>query len=226
MYKLFNFYRNELSNYNLVYKHIKKWYYIFIFSMIILFLILMFIIIACKSNTIKMFSYLAVAILCWIIINANRKKVERIIELKYSDINENNISKSNHIYEYKKNKIKAKINELFSDNIDVLHKLKEMLESESDKLKTKIPVKASAFVVAFVPLWTQLIGWIFKNIQVLDEALKLFYSIFSLIIVVIIFIGMLKMFYEDIIIDIIDRDSYKMKQLARLIDEIILDKFE
>lgn len=103
-----------------------------------------------------------------------------------------------------------------------VEKLISIYEKLSENLKFKIPVIPSVFVMLFIPLWSQFIGWIYKNISNFEEGLKLFCMFTVAILTISIILLIIKSFFENTFIGFINKDYYNMKTLIRRLEDILL----
>lgn len=223
MYELFNYYKKELNNYYLIFRFIKPWLVGLIIITCLLGLTVIAVTLISKSALYEFISIVLFIPLFWVSLHFFSQKANKVIAKRYGIIHKGSTIGGDAFYNYKKVKVKNKLGRLCQDNSEAIQNLKTRLESESENIKVKIPTIPSVLAILFVPLWTQFIGWVFKNVTSYNEGMQVFGSILAVIIVVTGSLVMIKMFFESVVLETMNRDSYKMRQLARILDDILLE---
>ncbi|NLL06839.1 MAG: hypothetical protein GX270_13880 [Clostridiaceae bacterium] len=126
------------------------------------------------------------------------------------------------VYDIIQAKIVDKLIELNWYTPSKVEKLITRYEKHAESLKFKIPVIPSVFVVLFIPLWSQFIAWVFKYVSTFEQGIKAFGTFTVAIITVAIVLCMIKLYFENTFLEFINRDYYRMKNLARRLEDILL----
>lgn len=119
-------------------------------------------------------------------------------------------------------KIVDKLIELNWYTSSKVEKLISRYEKHAENLKFKIPIIPSVFVILFIPLWSQFVGWKYKNITTYEEGMRTFYSFTAAILTVAVVLLMIKSFFENTFLGFLNRDYSSMKSLARILEDILL----
>ncbi|QHE60394.1 hypothetical protein FHE72_04565 [Rossellomorea vietnamensis] len=215
-----SFYKKELGVWSLVYKNMNKLgltVYIFFFLLfIILFLWTILI-----QNILFIFLLLFLVFLEGTILNKHNK---RILEKKHQIlIVEQGVVWGGLPLAKRKSEMLERfvIKKLDSEN--QLKKLIDVLNKEAERRKFSGIFVRGLGVGLFIPLWNYFIRWLFGNeIANVNMALVLFLSVCLLIIVIIYIASMLKM----IVMDLFDRDSTRIKDLANMLEDISIKELD
>lgn len=223
MYELFNYYKKELSDYNLIFKYMNFWFNGLIIVTGLLGLITIAVTLISKNGLLKFMAIIIFFSLFWLILYLFGQKANVVIAKRYNIVHKGFKIGGDEFYKYKKGKVKNKLDITYQTNPELIQRLKERLENESENIKVKIPPIPAIFVILFVPLWTQFMGWVFKNITSFNEGMQVFVSTLIVIIIITASLVMINKFFESIILESMNRDSYKMKQLARMLEDILIE---
>ncbi len=126
------------------------------------------------------------------------------------------------VYDIIQAKLLDKLIELNWYTPSKVEKLITRYEKHAESLKFKIPVIPSVFVLLFIPLWSQFITWAFKYVSTFEQGIKAFGTFTVAIITVAIVLCMIKLYFENTLLEFINRDYYRMKNLARRLEDILL----
>ncbi len=126
------------------------------------------------------------------------------------------------VYDIVQAKIVDKLIELNWYTTSKVEKLITRYEKHAESQKFKVPVIPSVFVMLFIPLWSQFIGWIYKGITTYEEGMRTFYTFTAVIITIAVVLLMIKSFFKNIFLEFINRDYFRMKTLARRLEDILL----
>lgn len=97
----------------------------------------------------------------------------------------------------------------------------EIVFKDARAFKFKLPITLSIFAALIIPLWNNFLIWNYKEIKTLDIALITSLFIFiSLIFMSIILINIEKFLMDNIF----NKEYYKMKELAELLDQIYYEE--
>jgi|GEM_PF-5432090 len=230
IYLLLKFYKEELSTYNIVFKHMKFWFYTLILSPIISGSIV--VLFSIRNNQFYqkslLFSILVSLFIVSIPFNISAKKIaEKLLKVSSDELMWNSYKVIYALRKKRKEELYDYINEIHKNiNLEDIKKLSELASCTAEESKTKFPLIPSIFAALFISLWNNFITWIYKyeNIKLFDDALDIFISISLLLIVLIILLISIKMLLNEIVEDLINKDSKKMKELSELLKEIYEDK--
>jgi len=226
LYQVFEYYKKELSMYNLVFKLFKFWFYCLLIFPFICGTTVVFISVIYK----KLFTYaffisiILPFVILFIIVNEKAKKVvKKNFGVSSKEIMWNSYDVLFVIRKHEKALLLNYLKDIDSGigEIDI-KELSEAALIEAESLKTKFPIIPSFFAALFVSLWNNFFAWVYKfeNIKNFNSAIQIF-SIATLAILMIIglFI-MISMVYNSIKEDIFDKDQKKMKAFSQLLKEI------
>ncbi len=230
LYPLFNFYKHELSTYNLVFKHMRFWFYLFLIIPIALFILLILSFVFFNNYLISVITSVFMFSINFGLYTIFNKKAKAVVKAKYNISPDGRAWNSPNVLLVLRKHEKKRLLEYISkandqrDNID-LKNLSESALSESERMKVKFPVVPSVFATIFVSLLNNFFGWLFKqdSLNSITDAVILLgiisYCIFVLIMLYIMFSSV----YSTIRDDILNRDSRKMKMLSEIIKELDID---
>jgi len=208
------FYKKELSPLKLVFSEIKGVWYLFAMTSIgtmVLFGISEYL----KWPEAIKLVFAACYIVLFLYTNHSAKKV---LNRKY------NITSEGFLWsgtEYNKMRLMLLRNYLIERNLLTKEKLEliiELLYKRSDNTKQSDLIGVGLFLALFIPVWSQFVGWLYRNPFPLDQALTLLGII---IVVLVIVIGFLKMI-QTVILDFTARKRETMRNVATLLEEILL----
>lgn len=102
---------------------------------------------------------------------------------------------------------------------DKIKLLIELLYKRSEKNQSAGLVGAGLLLAIFIPLWTQFLNWLFKIPVTIEQVFQLFASIFLIISMIVVDLHMIQM----MAIDILDRERKNVRDLARMLEELLLE---
>lgn len=229
LYQVFEFYKKELSMYNLVFKFLKFWSYcLIIFPFICGAVVVLISIVQNEFFTFAFFiSMILPFVILFIVVN---KKAKQVVKNNYGvsskEIMWNSYDVLFVIRKYEKDLLLNYLKNIDSsiDEVDV-KELSEAASIEAERLKTKFPIIPSFFAALFISLWNNFFSWLYKseNIKDFNFAIQVF-TIATLVILMLIglFIMMLTL-YDSLREDIFDKEQKRMKALSQLLKELYDD---
>lgn len=226
LFQIYDYYKKELGNENLVFKTIKFWLY----SIFILPIIYGIAIVLTSINNSVFFTLvffvsmiLSIVLLFFIVNNKAKKVINRYYGIPYKKGMWNSNDALIIIRKHEKEMMLKYLKEIDNkiDEIDI-KELSDSATIEAENLKTKFPIIPSFFAALFISLWNNFLSWIYKSdvIENLNSAILIF-SITSLVILMIIVLYiMVSTLYVSIKDEFIDKEQKKMRAFSKLLKEI------
>lgn len=229
IYDMLYYYKKNFSTYNLVFKHIKYWHFLFITSPFVFSSIVIVVSFTHRRFYEKILcaSILIPFILLFIVINRKAKKVVNELYGVSSELfmwNSPRVLRKIYSFE-KEEMLKYLREENEAIEIEELKKMSETAASEAKKFETKFPLIPSFFAALFISLWNNFFGWIYstENMKSLDLALSILGNMTVLIIMIIGLYIMIRGGFGLILHDILNRENKLMLNLSRLLKDICDD---
>ncbi|MTI83454.1 MAG: hypothetical protein FH756_06000 [Firmicutes bacterium] len=213
---ILNYYKKELSNYNLVFKHIKYWFYI---------ILILEALSGCVTLWLffyKKFILLPATIVIFIalmyILNVKAKKV---IEEKYNIPQKRFLWGDNQFFKFKVSKLEKYLNQNNITSQEQLKTIAELFRKRARERKIPNIILPGALISFFVPIWNQFLSWLYNNEVITFEDALLILLLFLL---TIISIAIPLIQVRSTILDILNHNSNLMKGLADIMDELSFQK--
>ncbi len=227
MYSLYEYYKKISGLYNLVFRYIPIPFFGVIIFNIITALVGIFIMFKMFIGNSWAQFFVSIAFIAlffaslWFLALSSR----RVLRSKYKT-DTKGINIGTGVYGVIQTKITDKLIELNWYTPSKVEKLAIRYEKQAENLKFKIPVIPSVFVMLFIPLWTQFIGWIYRNVNTFEEGMKIFCVFAVIIVTVAVVLLVIKSFFENVFLEFLNRDYYLMKNLSRRLEDIFLEMNE
>lgn len=227
IYQLLEFYKKELSIYNRVFRHMKFWYLIFILSPFISGIMVIFL--SVQNNKFYGNLFLASIIITPFIASIPfnciaKKTVKQLYDVSSNEYMWNSYEVINKLRQDSKEKLYEYVQKVDkeTDKADI-ERLSQIALKEAENFQIKFPIIPSIFAALFISLWNNFINWIYENIELFDDAFRIF-AFFSILLALLAgVLIMIKSFLNIIIKDIINKDFSTMKNLSELLGEISED---
>lgn len=229
LYQLIDFNHKEISNYNLVFKHSKWTYYLFITFFIMFFISLFFVILAIINHKFIITSIiislliLGIGLLLFLKLNSNAKK---ILEEKYSITSNNFLWNNSDYFKMRKDII---IDYLKENNLYHKDKLKLLIDLLNKEYRNGLPkpyITSGVLVSLLLPLWVSFINKSFEYVNTTETVYTTFNSLIAIALAIFVCIFVIRLMYtsyREIFIDILYKKNINTKHLAQEIEHIILE---
>lgn len=222
MYEIFEFYKKELSKYNLIFSHLKIQFVGTWIITGILFIASITVSAINNNSKITLISYGLFLIIFSILMILLAIRSNKILMDKYQIKNDSFKFGGLKYREFKRNKLNQKLFEKKIIGPEKVKRLIDFYEIEAESKKVKFPIIPSVFLILFVPLWTQYMSFEFKNAAP-EQGSNILGFYFAVIIFITVAISILKLFFNSTVFEIINRDYYKMKSFVSYLKEIYLE---
>lgn len=208
------FYDRKLSAYNLIFKHMKFTYYMFIFSGTLL-IFNLFPVIFMKYLILKitLCIFIALFIIFFVLLNIQAKK---IIKSKFLIDQRNFIWGGEDLYNKRVSMLKEFLDQSGINSMKKIEELLKLLNKEADNRKFTWIIIPGTFLAFTVPLWNHILGLFLKNLD--DFNIVLAYGI-VLTFFVLLFVVVYSML-KSVLSEIVDRPSKKIKEIEGLVENI------
>lgn len=231
LYLLYEFYRKQLSTYNLVMRHLKLRLalllsipFIFMFASLFTFYKYKNVFIALLPiiPTIALF-----ALLYFAVNNKAKSVVKKIYNISSEDHEWNSPKVLIALRRYEKDRLCTELKQVdpCSDEHDI-KELSEAAKNESEKIKFKFPVIPSFIAALFISLWNNFFNWVYRSddIKTINDAVLIFLIPLLLLISIISFYMMISPFLNLVKEDLFNREEKKMREFSEILNEIYKDK--
>lgn len=233
--QLLKYYKNKVTAYGLVFKHMKFTYTASVFFVGIIFIYLpMASVISLLSIFLQFeskhtFYYLILLIVLFLIMSVLlgklNKKAKTILERKYAiTVKEKHWRSSEfNILQIKKLTDYLKANKF--DSEDKVRQLINILNKEIERRKFPAFIAPGIFLSLFLPIWIQLLNKIFGNIDEFPDAFATMLFLIFIMCILIGFISFIKWFYTQLIDIMFLSEVSLIKKLIGNLEELILLEF-
>lgn len=222
---LFDFFNEKLSGKGLVFKYIKTWYYGFLVSSALLIIVGTTMQIILKNILHRGITFIAFFLVFAGIILSFNFKVKKTLKNKYGITYKKFLWNGNEFQNLRRNKLQEYLKSKSFFKSEKIKLLIEIYNREAGVAKVNFPVVPSIFVVLFVPLWNNLISWLYKqnDINTLEQALEIFGVIFLVIVMITWAVMMAKEVFGSLFEDLMNSKYRKMKNLCKLLEDVKYD---
>lgn len=209
--EIYLFYKNDLSYYNMVFKYNKSYYFGFILLVLISFISALVIIFLEKYFLIAI--PLLVIMISFLLTN---HKFKEVIKNKYNLSQNNFLWGGKEFINFRTEKLKKYLSERDINSELQTKILLNILNKRIDN--KKLPeLFLPGFTLSFIiPLWYHFTSFVFNNINEINEAIIVFLTLLIIIISFAFAIGQIKI----TVLDLLNSDTNKLKELARNIEDI------
>lgn len=223
--ELYDFFNEKLSGKGLIFNYIKVWYYGFLVSTILVGITGVILLIGFRKSVyqgiilITLFSVFAVII--YVFNNRTKKYLKDTYDIKPKKFmwngNEFQLLRRKELYKY-----------LNSKSLLSPEKIKTLIEiysRDAGSAKVNIPIIPSIFVLLFIPLWNNLISWVYKqnDVSTINQALEVFGIIFLIIMMITGLVMMAKSVLGTLFEDMFNSEHRKFKNLCKMLEDIKFD---
>lgn len=217
--EIYKYYINDLSSRKLVFRFMKiRWACLIVLS-----------IVTCVYSFAYFITYNYKAVIIILIpyafyFNCVNHWAKKIIKDKYNIKSDSYIWGGDSYYNLRKVRM---ITYLKSKNIYNGKKIKELIDICSKEIENQKKtgfINWGIFLAIFVPLWAQFLSVIFNNsVKTISDAQKAFVGISLLIIYVFIILTSIKLIFQDILNDYINKRSNGYRKLTNMLEDIIFE---
>jgi len=217
--EIYKYYINDLSSRKLVFRFMKiRWACLIVLS-----------IVTCVYSFAYFITYNYKAVILILIpyafyFNCVNHWAKKITKDKYNIKSDSYIWGGDSYYNLRKDRM---ITYLKSKNIYNGKKVKELIDicnKEIENQKKTGFINWGIFLAIFVPLWAQFLSVIFNNsVKTISDAQKAFVGISLLIIYVFIILTSIKLIFQDILNDYINKRSNGYKKLTNMLEDIFFE---
>lgn len=222
---LFDFFNKKLSAKGLVFNYIKSWYYSFMISTVILIIFGAILQAILRNPLYQGITFVVFFLVFAVIILAFNFRTKKALKDKQGLIYKKFLWNGSEFQTLRRNKLQEYLKSKSLLKLEKIKLLIEIYDREAGISKVNFPVVPSIFVVLFVPLWNNLISWLYKqnDINTLEKALEVFGAIFLVIIMITGVVIMAKEVFGSLFEDLMNSEYRKMKNLCRLLEDIRYD---
>ena len=223
--ELLDFFKEKASGKGLIFNYLKGWYYGFLIATILLGIIGIALLCIFTNPLHQGITFITLFIIFAIIICIFNYRTKKFLKDTYSIVPQKFMWNGS---EFQSLRRKTLYDYLRSKSLLSTEKVKILVQiycRDADVVKVNIPVIPSILVILFVPLWSNLISWIYKqnDISTLNQALEIFGTIFLVILMITGLFMMVKGAIGSLIEDMINSEYRKMKNLCNMLEDIMFD---
>jgi len=230
-YKFIDDYKEKLSNYGLVFKYIKWQYHLFRFTIIpfsVTAMVTYIAIISKKYFLAKISGIVFVLVSSFLIItyfvfiNAAKKTIRRRYQIEPAG----HLWRSVSYQDFSKKILMDYLKCRGWLNNGKLGILIDLLYKESERRKFPPLFLPGAIIALAIPVWDKVLEYLFKTGKSLNEVLAISGVALVGVFGIAILLGMFKPQFEEIKDGLINRQSQRMKEIARRLEQILLESPE
>lgn len=217
--EVFNYYINDLSNKNLVFKFMKGECLGSILPAIISFYYLV-----CFFKTVKVLAGLSFLVFYILFLSIFNYSAKRVLFQRYKIVSKNFLWCDCNYSKLKQEKL---VDFLEKKNLYSEKKIKDLIEiclKESARRRGSYFFNWSLFLAVLVPLWVQFLGSVFKLVNNdLNRAVLLFFSFLIIITGIVFLISSLGILLTELDEVLFNRESNELKNLTYHLENILLE---
>ena len=223
--ELFDFFNEKLSGKGLVFNHIKVWYYGFLVSTILVGIAGLILLIGLRKTLYQGIIFITLFLVFAVITYVFNNRTKKYLKDTYGIIPKKFMWNGNEFQLLRRKKLHNYLNSKSLLSPEKVKTLIEIYNRDAGSVKVNIPVIPSIFVLLFIPLWNNLISWVYKqnDISTLNQSLEVFGSIFVIIIMFTGLIMMAKSMLGSLLEDMLNSEHRKFKNLCKMLEDIKFD---
>lgn len=216
--QLFKFYNYKINNKKLVFKYMQLWIYAWYVSALITIILTGIFII--KKEYIKFILSFSPFMVFFIIVN---QKAKKIVKDKYG------INSSEFIWggvQYDKMKRNLIVKYLIYNNLYNEKKIRILIDlynKETEHRRNKNMFNGGLFLSIFIPIWSQIIGIVFKKSNSYTEMKNIFLIICTLAFMIYMILEIVGIIVNDIKNNIINKRSNQYRSIIEELEKILLE---
>ncbi len=222
--QIVDYYKRELGPYNLVFKNFKFPWPIFKLSVWGLVPCITFLI---GKLAFKQFNYIDILaaipiILFGLLLFILNSKSKHVLKQKYGIVSKGRIWRD---YQFENLQVQLLGKYLQKNNMKSEKKVQHILcliNKCADEKKYKSFIWPGVGLAFLVPLWSQFISWLYKQIKTLQDFLYISVFLFIGILFMLFVVGMIISICKEVVDDVANAEANKLKVIARLLDNILI----
>lgn len=217
------YYIEDINNRKLIFSKMKFSWYLFMIYCVI-YMVSTLIIFFNKLDTLKSIYFgITTAIFIIMFLDINNK-CKKIVKNNYNIESESFLWGGNKFREYKKEKIVVFLKKNNAYKKESIKEIINICNNKSEYCKNKNYYNWGVFFAIFIPLWTQFISAIFRNIgSDITQIMSVFKDLVLIILMCFIALSMLIYAVKEFYHEIVNARSNKIKELIVYLEEIVFE---